>query len=146
MILRRMEVVDIEPCLAINAGVYTPDWQYKDFLQEVELVDFSYPFVLEHVTIVGYGVIRFNPPEAEILNIAVAQGVQNQGWGRKLLLHALSYVQLKKVQTVFLEAKESNKRAIGFYEKMGFTVSGKRLNYYKDGAAAILMVNVLEVG
>jgi [ribosomal protein S18]-alanine N-acetyltransferase len=70
--------------------------------------------------------------EAEVLNLAVRQGVRRQGEGRALVGKLLDRFVEFEVSRVFLEVRESNAGAIAFYRGMGFEAIGTRRDYYQD--------------
>jgi ribosomal-protein-alanine N-acetyltransferase len=70
--------------------------------------------------------------EAEILNLAAAQGMRRQGAGRALVGHLLRRLAELHVSRVFLEVRESNAGAIAFYHGLGFQAIGTRRDYYQD--------------
>lgn len=45
---------------------------------------------------------------------------------------------------ITLEVNENNTKAINFYKNSGFNIVSKRLNYYKDGSDAYLMLKVIK--
>jgi len=80
--------------------------------------------------------------EAEILNLAVRQGARRQGEGRALVRRALQEFTERQVSRVFLEVRESNAGAIGFYGELGFVAVGKRKDYYRDPIEAATVMEL----
>jgi ribosomal-protein-alanine N-acetyltransferase len=70
--------------------------------------------------------------EAEVLNLAVLQGMRRQGEGRALVRQLLNRFAELGVSRVFLEVRESNAGAIAFYRGLGFEAIGTRRDYYQD--------------
>jgi ribosomal-protein-alanine N-acetyltransferase len=70
--------------------------------------------------------------EAEVLNLAVMQGMRRQGEGRALVRQLLNRFAELAVSRVFLEVRESNAGAITFYRGLGFEAIGTRRDYYQD--------------
>ena len=68
--------------------------------------------------------------EAEILNIAVVRGLQNQGIGKLLLLKVLKLFDGLNVSVITLEVSTYNLFAINLYKDFGFVKVGLRKNYY----------------
>jgi ribosomal-protein-alanine N-acetyltransferase len=88
----------------------------------------------------GFVIGRQAADEAEILNLAVAPTSRCQGEGGALLKAALEEFRSRGVSRVFLEVRESNKTGIAFYEKHGFSKTGRRAGYYlnpKEAAIAM---------
>src|SRR5262249_39927877 len=63
----------------------------------------------------GFLIARQAGDEAEILNLAVAQGYRRRGEGGALLTAAMETLRAQGVSRVFLEVRESNHAAITFY-------------------------------
>jgi [ribosomal protein S18]-alanine N-acetyltransferase len=88
----------------------------------------------------GFLIGRQAADEAEILNLAVAQGSRRRGEGGALLEAALEEFRTRGVSRVFLEVRDSNAAGIAFYGKHGFSKIGRREGYYRDPfEAAIVM-------
>lgn len=71
------------------------------------------------------------------LTIAVDPDFQGQGIGKDLFTAVLSEVKenRKDILRVELLTGESNKRAIAFYQSLGFTIEGRMPNRYELGPA-----------
>jgi [ribosomal protein S18]-alanine N-acetyltransferase len=94
--------------------------------------------------LIGFIVIRLIPPEAEILNLAVAPALREAGIGSDLLAAALRHLSESGAKRLFLEVRPSNTAAISFYQKHLFTLTGIRPNYYqRPPEAALLMSRAL---
>ena len=78
----------------------------------------------------------------EILWLATKPGSENQGFMKMLMKglldNALSH-NGRKTPELILEVHEKNVKAIKLYSDLGFIEVGRRKNYYKDGAGALLM-------
>jgi len=80
--------------------------------------------------VAGYAMGLVLPPEAEILNLAVAAGRRGQGTGRALLEALLALFRTAGATAAFLEVRRSNEAAIGLYRAVGFEPLGVRRSYY----------------
>lgn len=78
--------------------------------------------------------------EAEILNLGVMPEWRGRGVGGALLEKALAEFRVSGVGRVFLEVRESNQTAIGFYEKFGFLKAGRRPGYYREPEEAAVVM------
>jgi ribosomal-protein-alanine acetyltransferase len=91
-------------------------------------------------TVTGFLIGREVAGEAEILNLAVLVAKRRGGEGGALLKAAMDELRARHVSRVFLEVRESNEAATAFYEKQGFSKTGRRAGYYRDpDEAAIRM-------
>lgn len=94
--------------------------------------------------VVGYIVVRRAADEVEILNIVVAKRRRRQGVGGLLLERALAAARAAGARRAFLEVRESNRAAIGMYDRHYFLRVGRRAMYYRNpGEDALLFSRVL---
>ena len=75
---------------------------------------------------------------AEIININVLEEYQNQNIASQLLESMLEEIKDKGVNSITLEVRKNNDKAIHLYEKYGFKKIGIRKGYYQ-GIDGILM-------
>ena len=97
-------------------------------------------------TPVGYIMCRSILGESEILSIAVAPTMQNQGIAQILLDKYAQTFRRGGGKSLFLEVAVDNTSAQNLYTKNGFHITGKRADYYQrpDGVFdAILMKKTL---
>lgn len=71
---------------------------------------------------------RVAPDENEVLNLAVDPRARRRGIARMLLSEAFGTL----AGEWFLEVRESNAPAVRLYQSLGFTVAGKRPEYYRN--------------
>ncbi|MBS1793965.1 MAG: ribosomal protein S18-alanine N-acetyltransferase [Acidobacteria bacterium] len=118
-------------------------WSETDYLSELDLEDsiFLAAFYRSEEsqaekTTLGFIIGRINrsdvPPSAEILNIAVRKNNQGKGLGTRLLSKFLGLVEETDVESVYLEARVSNKKALSLYEKHHFVRVGIRKNLFRN--------------
>jgi ribosomal-protein-alanine N-acetyltransferase len=90
--------------------------------------------------VTGFLIGRQVSDEAEVLNLAVAPSARRRGDGGALLRAVMEEFRARAVSRVFLEVRESNVTGIAFYERHGFSKTGRREGYYRDpNEAAVLM-------
>lgn len=80
--------------------------------------------------LIGFSVVMSVIDEAHLLNIGVDQRFQGQGYGARLLRHAMECVRLGGAAKLFLEVRPSNARAVDLYRHFGFRQIGLRKGYY----------------
>jgi ribosomal-protein-alanine N-acetyltransferase len=78
--------------------------------------------------------------EGEIFNLAVRRQNRRRGEGHALVSALMKQLHRRGVNKVFLEVRESNEAGIAFYEKMGFTKTGRRPGYYREPEEAAVMM------
>jgi ribosomal-protein-alanine N-acetyltransferase len=120
--IRTMERRDLAEVERIqDASPEASHWKAEDYLGYES-------FVAEcEGRIAGFAVARRIPPdEVEILNVATDPAARRQGVGSALVQALLNLTG----KVWFLEVRESNAAARALYERAGFTVNGRRKNYY----------------
>jgi ribosomal-protein-alanine N-acetyltransferase len=87
---------------------------------------------------------RFNlVKKGHIVSVAILPGYRRRGLGNAILNKALEGMREYNVKEGYLEVRVSNQPAIDLYTKLGFSISKKSKNYYKDGEDAYIMVKEL---
>lgn len=142
-----MAAGDIPDLVAIEDSWEGSKWTQGLFERELNL-----PFSLSAVTDVGgrpvgFGVLWMVADLAQLLEFAVALAHRKKGIGPGLLNFLMAEAASRGCVKMELELREGNFPAQKFYEKMGFTVSGRRKKYYDAGGGdlcdAILMERAL---
>lgn len=93
--------------------------------------------------VLGFVVFSIMYEKAEIIDIAVADGSQRQNIGSQLLSAAITESNEKKCDSITLEVRSSNQKAISFYKKHGFREISMRKSYYYDGEDALVMIKMV---
>ena len=143
--IRELPEKDIDSILSLEKQLFLADaWERKTFLYEINENPYASLFVYEdHGEIYGYVDVWVMYEQAQIANIGVDEMLQHTGIGSMLLSLAIEVAEAKGCETMSLEVRCSNDKAIGLYEKFGFIDVGKRKRYYADGEDARLMVKAL---
>lgn len=80
--------------------------------------------------ILGVGRLHFNgPTEAQIRYMAVEEDCQGKGIGRAMVAHLEELAYEQGASTVILNARAA---AIGFYERLGYTVVAQGVAMFED--------------
>jgi len=116
-------------------------WSEADYRAELDRIG-SYTFQAESIpgqVVVGFVVMRLitnkdthYPSNFEILNIAVKENYRKIGVGTLLIQSMLNVARQNSPANIRLEVRSSNKTAIGFYKKHGFTTEYVRRNFYSN--------------
>jgi len=80
----------------------------------------------------GFVIARCALDEWEIENLVVAGSKRRRGVGGELVRELLLLARQRSATSVLLEVRESNLAARRLYEKLGFSETGRRRNYYLD--------------
>ncbi len=140
MIIRPMCLNDINTVIEIENSLYKIPWGEKQFVYELTENEFSYSFVLEEEErIIGYYIFLKLFETSEILKISIAREVQGFGLANIIMEDCFKRIKVLKCESIFLEVRESNLRALNLYNKHGFVKIGTRSNYYTDGENASIL-------
>lgn len=85
----------------------------------------------------GMAMWRAVADEAELLTIGILPTGRGQGMGRALLLDGVEKLSGCGVETFFLEVAINNEAAIHLYQRNGFSIVGRRRNYYGTGTVCV---------
>jgi [ribosomal protein S18]-alanine N-acetyltransferase len=72
------------------------------------------------------------PAECELEFVIVPPEARRQGTGSALVRTVLAWARDLGAKEIWLEVRASNARAIGLYQRSGFTIAGRRSGYYVD--------------
>lgn len=86
--------------------------------------------ILLNDQIAGFAICQTVSDEATLFNIAIHPDFQGQKLGYTLLNALIEQLRKKGILTLWLEVRESNRRAIKLYEKLNFNEVDVRKNYY----------------
>ena len=79
--------------------------------------------------VIGFGLARLVGDEAELLLLAVRRDSQRRGVGKMLLDRFEASAKMRGAARFHLEVREGN-HAVKLYEESGFSLVGRRRNYY----------------
>ena len=132
IIVRAIQPSDISAVMEIqSSSKEAAQWSREAYEQLLDAPPSALACVAERAgSVIGFIVARPAADEFEILNLAVAAAARRQGAGKTLLQHVLNHASALGVRKVFLEVRASNSIAQRFYSAWGFTVAGRRANYY----------------
>ena len=83
-------------------------------------------------SIVGFAVLALLIDHCELCNLVVRPAYLSKQVGYLLLQQCFEVAQNCHVERIFLEVRQSNHRAIAFYERNGFQTTSQRKNYYRS--------------
>ena len=131
VVIRPMHTDDIDSVVAIEFQAFTSPWKAETFLGLISR-DGAELWVIEHsrVGVIGYGVLWCLLDQGELANMAVAPEFLGQGLAVELLDHLLEVASNRGVNSIYLEVRDSNERAVDLYLGFGFEEIGRRENYY----------------
>lgn len=129
----------------IAEEIYFETWSADDLKKFFALETVQGWGIFFRKTLISFIVFQSVGDEAEIIMLFVNKGHRQKGLATHLLQVASARLRAKKMRTIFLEVSTKNKVAIGFYERNGFRITGRRENYYSRPVphAALIMTSLL---
>ena len=74
-----------------------------------------------------------------VLTIAIHEGYQGRGFGRKLMAHLISWARANpKIEKFELQVRSSNERAVSLYKSLGFIEEGRKTRRLKYGPGSYM--------
>jgi [ribosomal protein S18]-alanine N-acetyltransferase len=143
-VIRPLRSDRAEPCAAIHATAFAHPWSPAEFEALLSSKTTIGAAAIDAASdeLRGFAISRLAADEAEILTIAVHNGVRNRGVGRALMIDIVSRLAASQVRFLFLEVEQTNLTAMALYSRLGFREVGQRRGYYQkqDGSAATALV------
>ena len=133
--VRSMQMEDLDDVYAIEIVAHVTPWS-RDILHDCIFVGYDcrvFELIDDtHHAIAGYIVSRYADHQLHVLNLCIATGHQHKGYGQLLLQTIIDTPTMPDIREVILEARPSNTKALGLYQKMGFQQIGIKTAYYCD--------------
>ena len=125
---RPMTEADLDRVVQIENAAFSHPWSRNLFADGLKSYDCWLMFDGDKQ--VGHGIIQIILDEAHLLNIGVGLGHQRQGHGARMLQEVIGDARVAGAKRLLLEVRRSNRQAVAFYRRSGFTEIGVRRAYY----------------
>jgi len=130
MTVERIERDDLAAVAEIERLCFAEPWSEKAL--ELLLGELATGFVCRRDGhILAYGGMLIAPDEGQITNVAVHPDARRQGLGKTIVDALTEEAHTRGLEQISLEVRVSNLAAITLYEHTGFTVAGRRKNFYR---------------
>ncbi len=123
---------DLEEVIAIEQSAYSHPWTRGHF-RDALATGYWAQCLRVGEECLGHVIAMEGVQESHLLNITVAPVRQGQGWARMMLDALCLWSRRQGSQWLWLEVRESNRRALQVYERYGFRRVGLRKDYYPAG-------------
>ncbi|MBR0385886.1 MAG: ribosomal protein S18-alanine N-acetyltransferase [Erysipelotrichaceae bacterium] len=131
--IRKAAMRDLDSLCAIEKRCFANPWKRSMFEYELQENPYSGIWVLEEKgEIIGYYDLWIIFERAEIANIAVDKPYQQMGYGSLLLNHLEQQATASLCETISLEVRVSNEKALRLYRQHDFIIVNTKPGYYKD--------------
>ena len=116
---------------AIERASFSDPWTEGMFLEALANPAIRLFTLCEEGALAAYALYTVIPPEAELLNLAVAPDFRRRGLATALLNLADAHFRDSGISDIFLEVRKSNTAASLLYRSRGFQPIGIRRAYYR---------------
>ena len=127
--LRDLSERDIPLLKQIEEEAYEVGWS-KGNLVDALNENYIAKALINNSVMVGYYFWQKVLDECHLLNFTIASERQRRGLGNWMLSQLLLSLRTKGIAAIYLEVRPSNETAISLYSKFGFSIIGRRKNYY----------------
>lgn len=139
--LREAGIADVAVLSALHGGCFEDSWSVQSMFEVL-----TSPGVRAWLAVVagqargarndpmpaGFAIARIAADEAELLSIGVIARFRRLGVATDLLSHVIAYATERGARRLFLEVAEDNHGAQALYVAHGFTMVGRRPDYYRS--------------
>ena len=125
---------DLDAIVEIERASFSMPWTAEMFRWELRNTDVSATYVLRTAdrTIAAFCCVWTVLDELHINNVAVRPALRRRGFAATLLERVMEEATRQGAAKATLEVRRSNIAALRLYDRLGFTVSGVRPNYYSN--------------
>jgi [ribosomal protein S18]-alanine N-acetyltransferase len=128
--LRPMVVGDVDEVHALECSVFPHPWSHTNFMDSLASGYDAWVLREPEGALAGYFLLMYAPDEAHLLDVAVAATLHGRGVGRYLLDRITARARAQRVESILLEVRPSNARALQVYQRYGYAEIGRRRGYY----------------
>lgn len=148
--IREVDASHIAELIGIAEETNLSHWSAQSYLDEMKNPEaIMLRLEGEDNSTVGFVVGRFViggeieiVQDAEIYNIAVSVAEQGNGLGQMLIDAFAEECRKRECSSIWLEVRESNKKAIAFYERNGFQHIQTRPSFYENPREHALLMKL----
>lgn len=143
--VRDMVNADLDRVMEIENLCFKAPWGREDLYREINDNQLSVLLVVTiNDLVVGFCDYWNTFDSGTICQIAIHPDYQHQSLGTRLLNEVIKDAKAKKTRTLTLEVRESNSKAIKFYQKHGFIITLVKEKYYSNGENAMYMIKEVQ--
>ena len=140
MIVREINVNDLDEIVKIEKDLYKAPWNLNQFKYELEENEFSHMYVLENEgVIIGYYGFWVMFDEIDITKVSIRKEFQGMKLSNILIEDCFNRVNSLECVKINLEVRVDNVKAINLYKKHGLEELCVRKDYYGKNEDALMM-------
>jgi len=139
-IIRRFRAEDLPQVVLLVDSVFRERYDLPMYMNLFSSWPDGFQVVEQEGRVVAFllGMIS-GPRQVRVLLVAVNPQFWGHGLGTQLLWTFMRAALTLPADSVTLEVRVSNRRALSFYQRLGFVITGMIPSYYKDGESANVM-------
>lgn len=130
LVLVPMTRDDVDEVHALECSVFPHPWSRANFSDSIDAGYDAWLLRAADGELAGYFLLMYALDEAHLLDVAVAGKRHGTGLGRYLLDTLCARAKEMGAESVLLEVRPSNERALAVYKRFGFAEIGRRKAYY----------------
>ncbi|WP_300408143.1 ribosomal protein S18-alanine N-acetyltransferase [Lagierella sp.] len=130
--VKKMEYEDIKDVAVMEKEIFKFPWAYESFVSFLDNKFNHFYLVLKDDELVGYFGIMMIFDDCDIYSVGVRPKYQGEGIGNFIIKKIIQICNENNVNTITLEVREFNYKAIGLYEKFGFKLLTRIKGYYSN--------------
>lgn len=132
--IRRFQKEDVDSVIEIENRCFSRPWKYSDLDYEANSNPYAQIYVLEEDgKIIGFYDLWVIFENGELARIAILPEYQHKGYGKMLMEHMEETAMNNGCETIALEVRVSNEKAINMYSSFGFVTINIKEKYYDNG-------------
>lgn len=143
-VIRRFRAEDLPHVIRMVEGVFREQYDVSMYMNLFQSWPDGFQVAESDGQVVAFilGMIS-GPRQTRVLLLGVEPRFWGQGLGTQLMWSFMRAAVALPADSISLELRISNQRALSFYYRLGFTVTGMIPSYYKDGESAHVMARSL---
>ena len=135
--IKEIDQKEFELCYELDSATICL-WTKKQWQSEFNKSGTKVVAIFLKKKIIGIYVVQTIIDEAQISYFSIKQKFRRKGYGSQLMTYLIKDCEKLNIKKLLLEVSETNSIAEIFYCKFNFLTVGRRKNYYKSGADAVL--------
>lgn len=130
--VRPLRPEDLPAVDELEHRLFGDPWPQRFFLDALSAPEALCLVAERQGQVAGYLIASFDPPFAELQNLATSPEHQRGGIARALLEELIATARVRAIREIGLEVRVSNAAAQMLYRSRGFRITGLRRGYYRS--------------
>lgn len=127
-----MESWHVRQVAELEGICFSDPWSERSVAGELDNPLSVWLVCMDGERVLGYVGSQTVMDESDMMNVAVHPEARRRGIAEKLIMSLVSELKSRGSRSLALEVRASNEPAKKLYEKLGFLLTGRRPNYYRN--------------